>query len=181
MIKTKNTMVHIRILILIMLEQIIKIIVKGHYDARIPIIENILYFMPTSNTNYSWFNSMFQFGWSKAFHIVIVIVILIFSYYTFKYLEYKKMKNSEINILKTFLFSGVICSLIDKIFWNGSLDYIMLKGFFVFDLKDCYITTFEVLAVIFFIKYRKSISKISDRELMKDYFGFIKKELSTKK
>lgn len=35
--------------------------------------------------------------------------------------------------------AGVICSIIDRIFWGSSLDYIRIKGFFVFDLKDIFI------------------------------------------
>lgn len=106
----------------------------------------------------------------------MVILVLFFSYYAFKYLEAKIAKNSMLDIIKAFLFSGVICSLIDKIFWNGSLDYILLKGFFVFDLKDCYLTIFEVTVIMLVIKNWKEISKINDIELLKDYIGFIKND-----
>ncbi len=176
-----NKIIEIMILLLIIIEQGIKIIVKNYYGVRIPIIENILYFMPVLNDNYSYINSLFKLGWSKTFHIIMVILVLFFSYYVFKYLEAKNIKNSMINILKVFLFSGAICSLIDKIFWNGSLDYILLKGFFVFDLKDCYLTIFEVLVIMLVIKNWKEISKISGIELLKDYIGFIKKDFLSRR
>ena len=35
--------------------------------------------------------------------------------------------------------------LIDDIFWGGSLDYIQLFDWFIFDLKDVYFTIFAVV------------------------------------
>ncbi|MCQ4924523.1 signal peptidase II [Tissierella carlieri] len=175
-IKGSNRTTQIMIIALIILEQVIKIIVKGYYGVKIPIIENILYFAPVLNDNYSYINSLFNLGWNRYFHITIVVFVLIFSYYAFKYLEVRTTNNPMIKISKMFLFSGAISSLIDKIFWNGSLDYILLKGFFVFDLKDCYLTIFEVLVIMLVIKNWKKISKINEIELLKDYIGFIKKD-----
>ncbi|MBU5425573.1 signal peptidase II [Tissierella pigra] len=179
-IKSKNEFTKIMILSLIILEQGIKIIVKAYYGVKAPIIENILYFAPVLNDNYSYINSLFNLGWGRIFHILLVIFVLFFSYYAFKYLEAKGTKNSMINTMKIFLFAGTICSLIDKVFWNGSLDYILLKGFFVFDLKDCYLTIFEVLVIILIVKDRKKASKINDKELLKDYIKFIKNDFLTR-
>lgn len=175
----KNYKTHnIIILLLIALDQTIKIIVKNYAGVRVAIINNIIYFMPTQNTNYSWINSLFQLGWGRIFHIALTIVILIFSSYGFKYLDYKNAKNKFINTIKIFLFSGIICSLIDRVYWNGSWDYILLKGFFVFDLKDCYINVFIFGFIILYIKNIKVLSKIKDRDLLKDYIKFIKEDLS---
>ena len=56
--------------------------------------------------------------------------------------NYYRSKVDDANILFTVLFitglAGSICSLVDKIFWGGSLDYIQLYNLFIFDLKDCY-------------------------------------------
>lgn len=175
-IKNKNEVPKIMILFLVILEQGIKIIVKAYYGVKVPIIENILYFAPVLNDNYSYINSLFSLGWGRIFHILLVIFVLFFSYYAFKYLEAKAIRNSMINIIKIFLFAGTICSLIDKVFWNGSLDYILLKGFFVFDLKDCYLTIFEVLVIMLMIKNGKTVSKINDKELLRDYIKFIKED-----
>ncbi|WMM25492.1 signal peptidase II [Tissierella sp. MB52-C2] len=179
-IKNKNKITETMILALIILEQGIKIIVKAYYGIKTPIIKDILYFAPVLNDNYSYINSLFNLGWGRIFHILLVVFVLFFSYYAFKYLEAKAAKNSMINILKIFLLAGIICSLIDKIFWNGSLDYILLKGFFVFDLKDCYLTIFEVLVIMLIIKNGKKVSKINDKELLKDYIKFIKKDFLTR-
>ena len=43
--------------------------------------------------------------------------------------------------------SGCLCSLIDKLFWGGSLDFLQIPTLFIFDLKDCYLTVAEVIFV----------------------------------
>jgi hypothetical protein len=69
-----------------------------------------------------------------------------------------------------FVFSGAMCSLIDKVFWNGSLDYIELKGFFTFDLKDVYVNVSIGLLLFFMIKGNKKIKSIlEDKTLMKGF------------
>jgi signal peptidase II len=165
------------ILLLTAADQIIKIIVKNYYGVTIPIIEKILYFMPKLNNKYSWINSLFDLGLGKAVHIIFAGVLLFIAYFGFEYYYMKKGQSNIMCLMETFLVSGALCSLIDKIFWNGSLDYIFLKGFFVFDLKDCYITTFEIAAFILIAKNWKNISKISEKELLISYFGFIKGRL----
>lgn len=162
------------IILLVIIDQSIKLIVRNYYGMRIPLINNVLYFMPTLNKDYSWINSLFQLGLGKVFHIVSVIVILIFVYVTLKYLEYKVWNYSWINILRISFMSGGICSLIDKVFWDGSLDYILLKGFFVFDLKDCYITVFVIVSTIIILKYRKVINDTKTIDILKDYAKFIR-------
>lgn len=176
--KINNETVWLSILILIAIDQIIKIIVKNYYGVKVPIIKNLIYFKPTLNEDYSWINAIFNFGWSRLFHIAYVLIALFIFYYAFKYIYFKAGKRTEVRVLEVFLVSGALCSLIDKIFWDGSLDYIFLNGLFVFDLKDCYITTSEVLALILITKNWTSISKISSIELIKDYIGFIRKNFS---
>lgn len=177
-IRIKNRITKIMILLLVVLDQAIKLKVKSYYGIKAPIVENILYFNPSLNKNYSWINSLFQIGWGRLFHIIITIFILFLSYYSFKYLQSKNVQGKTINIIKIFLFSGAICSLIDRVFWGGSLDYIFLKGFFIFDLKDFYLTIFELLAIILVIKNWKIISKIKNRDLIEDYITFIKDDIS---
>lgn len=60
-------------------------------------------------------------------------------------------------VIYVLLLSGAFCSLIDKIFFGGSLDYILLFDWFIFDLKDCYISGAEVLFAFALIKnYKKN-------------------------
>lgn len=76
--------------------------------------------------------------------------------------------------------SGGLCSLIDKCFWNGSLDYIMIKNLFIFDLKDIYIIIFEIIVVFCVIKDWENVLKLDEKKIIKDYFKFIKEDLLIK-
>ena len=71
-----------------------------------------------------------------------------------------------------FILSGAICSLIDKIFWNGSLDYILVNGFFTFDLKDVYINIFNGVLILSLLLKNKALSKIDDN-IIKDFTKYI--------
>ena len=68
-----------------------------------------------------------------------------------------------------FLFSGAFCSLIDKIFWDGSLDYILVKGFFTFDLKDVYLNVFNGLLILSVLINNKILEQIDTKVLLKDF------------
>ncbi len=45
-------------------------------------------------------------------------------------------------------FSGALCSLFDKLFWNGSLDFLLVRGRVAFDLKDAYIAAAELIFIV---------------------------------
>ncbi len=75
-----------------------------------------------------------------------------------------------------FIFSGAMCSLIDKIFWNGSLDYILVNGFFMFDLKDVYINIFNGLLILSLFLKNKVLKQIDDN-IAKDFTRYILRKL----
>ena len=162
------------VLVLILLDQIIKIVVKAHYDSNISMVKNILYFKPVLNTDYSWLNSIFEFGTGRIIHIVGTIFFILIIYFGYKFYNHKYGKSLKSNILEVFCFGAAVCSLMDKIFWNGSLDYIMINGLFTFDLKDCYITIWEVSMFISLILNWEKVNKINGKEVIVDYFNFIR-------
>ncbi|SUY46793.1 signal peptidase [Clostridium putrefaciens] len=168
------------VLILILLDQGIKLIVKGYYGVYIKIIDDLIYFKPFLNDKYSWMNSMLNLGIGRNLHVVLVLITLTLAYYGFKYYYNKRGRNKIVKLVEIFLFSGGLCSLIDKCFWNGSLDYIMIKNFFIFDLKDIYITIFEVIVVFCAIKDWEDVLKLDEKKIVKDYFKFIKEDLLIK-
>lgn len=55
-------------------------------------------------------------------------------------------------------FAGSLCSLIDKVFWGGSLDFIQIPKLFTFDLKDCYLSITQILFIIVAIIHNEEIS-----------------------
>ena len=159
--------------IFIIIEQVIKIIINSNYlNSSEPIIEPFLYFQPMFNRDYSWINSLFQFGASKLLHIILVSVIIILVILVYKYLSYKKLNSKIVSIAFSFLLAGGSCSLIDKIFWNGSLDYIYLNGYFTFDLKDAYINIFIGLVLLIFIIDHQGFRTKDDDNFIKDFIAY---------
>ncbi len=159
---------------LIAIEQIIKIIIySSFFYNRFAILPPLLYFEPMFNTRYSWFNSMLKFDGSKYLHITVVIIMSILIYLFYRFLCKKFGKIKIINIMFAFLFSGATCSLIDKVFWDGSLDYILVKGFFTFDLKDVYINVFIGLMVFSLLFKSKASKVIYSKNTFKDFSKFI--------
>ena len=159
---------------LIAIEQVIKIIIYNNFfERKFPILPPILYFSPMFNRHYSWFNSMLQLGVSKWIHIVFVAKMIVLVYLFYMYLNDRVGTNKLVNTMFTFLFSGATCSLIDKIFWDGSLDYILLKGFFTFDLKDVYINVFNGLLILSLFLENKALKELDDKKLFKDFLSYV--------
>lgn len=171
--KNQNKNMWLGVFILITIEQLIKIIINNNFlQKRVPILPPFLYFEPMFNRSYSWFNSMFQLGVSKWIHIFIVVIMSILIYLFYGYLNKVLGNNKIINILFAFIFSGAMCSLIDKVFWNGSLDYILVNGFFTFDLKDVYINIFIILLMLSIILDNKVLKQLDD-DIVKDFTKYI--------
>jgi signal peptidase II len=161
------------VVVLVAIDQAVKVVINSKWlDARIPILPPYLYFEPMFNRDYSWVNSMLQLGISKGIHIAIVLIMGIFIYLFYKYLNQKIGPSNIINVLFAFIFSGTICSLVDKVFWDGSLDYILVNGFFTFDLKDAYINIFIGLLIISLLLGSKDLKKIDD-DTLKGFAQFI--------
>lgn len=167
----------IAVLILTVIEQGIKLVINQNYlEANTRIIPPWIYFKPMFNRDYSWFNSMLQLNVGKGIHIVGVIGILILIYLIFKFLDSRNIEGKAIDTMFAFVIAGAICSLIDKVFWDGSLDYILLKGFFTFDLKDVYINVFNGLLLLMLITDYKGLRKVDENEVFKEFGRFIRKK-----
>ncbi len=163
------------ILLLILLDQIIKTIVKNYYGAKVPILFKIIYFKPTLNKYYSWFASLLHLPINVFVHVVSNIIIMLLVYYAYKFYYYKQKDNIFIRLTEIFWFSGSLSSLIDKVYWNGSLDYILINHFFAFDLKDVYLSFFQIGIFILILKNWFKLSDISSKQLLLDYIKFIKR------
>lgn len=170
--KSKKGFIWISILIAI--EQIIKVIINSKYlETEATIIPNMVYFSPLFNRDYSWINNLFELGIGKLFHIIMVIVILIVIYLFYNYSFNNGLNSKWFYISYILIMSGAICSLIDKVFWDGSLDYIYLKGLFTFDLKDAYISGFVAIIIIMTIFDKKFLKFIEENDFlkgMKEYY-----------
>ena len=141
--------------ILVLIDQAIKIIVsKFFYDPHIhfPIIDGVFAFNPKQNIHLGWIWNMFDFMMPLYLAVLlsivgIIIIIILYRYFAFLASNWDKYKKLP-DIALIFLLSGAFCKLIDDIFWGGSLDYIQLFDWFIFDLKDVYITCIGVPVLI---------------------------------
>lgn len=130
------------IFVLIIIEQGTKLIIRSTISmgTSYELIHDWLYFYPLLNTLGSWGASRFgiNLGIDVFLAINIIIIPLVVQIYRF----YIKEKEPSFWADTTFLlcFSGIICSMIDKMFFGGSLDFLMLKDLFVADIKDFYLT-----------------------------------------
>ena len=169
MFKSKLTWLFVAALILF--DQGIKLFISGHFimDQSIPVLPPVLYFFPTLNTNYTWVSSMMDISLSKWVYIAIVAVLLVLVLLFYRYLQNRLPKNSIVNTLFAFLFSGALCSLLDKLFWNGSLDFIQFNYLFTFDTKDVYISVFIGLVLLFMVQNNKVLKQIGTRDVMKGF------------
>lgn len=157
--------------LLVIVDQIIKLIIKfNFFDDHYNIIGDYVTFDPIINHKMSWLGNYIEFLTNPIVIILINIVAIYFIYSAYEYFKHKhgenKEKNSKIfRALFLIAIAGGICSLIDKIFWGGSLDYIGLKNLFIFDLKDVYISLFAVGLVFFTFK-------MDDEITLKEFFDY---------
>lgn len=171
----KNIKIIILALVFIMMDQAIKIyIYRNLMHKEYDILSNFVAFKPYINIKYSWFNSISNFNIGLLPHIIVGLLILLGTFLAYGFVKKKYTMYPFTSCLFAFLFAGAFCSLIDKIAWGGSLDYIHLKGFFIFDLKDVYLSAFEVMIVIAVIINYKGLRNLKEKALAKDFKDYMK-------
>lgn len=132
------------IVLLIMIDQGIKLIIYKYFlDTRFDILSPVLEFYPKFNDNYSYvIKDLLHMELSGVLYVLFILVIQILAIHMYV----KKRKYTE-SFLLDFVFilfeAGYLSTLFSYIFWGkGCLDFIYLKGLFIFDLKDIYLTVF---------------------------------------
>ncbi len=166
--------------LMVSLDQVIKVIIKLSFmNCDKALIWEFLRLKPVRNTELSWINSSLSLGIGFIPHIIINIAGVAAIYYFYKFYLSKNMETFSSFMLYALIFSGAACSLIDKIFWGGSLDYIRYTGIlggYTFDLKDVYITSFEIMlvaAVVLSFAGNKTCLKSLNSVKLKDISAFI--------
>ena len=173
------------ILILIIIDQAIKILIYNLFgEIHFEIIPSLIEFKPTFNVYHSWVNTLLNnnLGINVGLlpHIILylligVLVPMYFSYFRNNILHNKKL----IDISLIFMMAAILCAFIGNIIWKkGTLDYIYLNPFFVFDLKDVYIDFGVALFLIYVFKNRNQFEHpIKTR----DVFLYAKNKLKREK
>lgn len=159
--------------ILMIIDQGIKIIIKFFFfDNYFEIIPKFLSFDPIINTEGSWLNARFGVGVGFPLLIIINALALILFLELYRYYIHKGNKDFWADLCFIFIFSGALCSLIDKVFYGGSLDFIGISDLFIADIKDIYIN----IGILFFIMtiYKKGYLNDTEETSFKDDMKSIK-------
>jgi signal peptidase II len=165
-----------------MLDQLIKLYIASNLmDKEFYFINHLVGFKPFQNTKYSWINSLGDFGVSLMIHIIISILLILAIFIAYDFISRKYTFYKLTFTMFAFLFAGAFCSLIDKVIWKGSLDYILLEGFFIFDLKDVYLTVFEVLLVLAAVLNYKGFRDMKGKMMLQDFRAYMKERFHRKK
>ena len=159
-------------ILLFFIDQGSKLIIKiFFFEKKFYIISNLLSFNPIINTKGSWLNVRFNININFIALISINFIALFLFTEIYRYYNAKE-KNFFIDLCYIFILVGSICSLIDKIFYGGSLDFIGISNLFIADFKDIYIN----LAIFMFIivTYNNDINNKSNDESIKisNFFKF---------
>ncbi|SHF16068.1 signal peptidase II [Clostridium fallax] len=171
--------------ILFLLDQGGKLIIKLFFFHKdFYIIDNFLSFHPIINSEGSWLNARFGTNVSFGFLIFLNIIALIIFWEGYRY--YKKLghRDSWSDLCIVFIMAGCICSLIDKIFYGGSLDFIGISDLFIADLKDIYINlaVFLFILTVYFNGFLNDDEKSTlkdDIQSIKKFFKFIKEDIQS--
>ena len=160
--------------ILMIIDQGIKIVIKlFFFNSYFDIFNGFLSFNPIINTDGSWLNA--RFGTSVSFPILITlnIIALVIFIELYRYYKSKGHKNIFSDLAMIFIVAGALCSLIDKIFYGGSLDFIGISNLFIADFKDMYINIGILFLII--LLYNNGFFSNGEDTTLKEDFKSIKK------
>lgn len=159
---------------LMILDQGVKFIIyKWFFNTHFDIIGKFLSFQPIINTDGSWLNVRFGAGINFGFLIILNLIALFIFFEAYRYYVHNGHKDFNADMCIIFIMAGALCSLIDKVFYGGSLDFIGISNLFIADFKDIYIN----LAILFFLLciYFNDYWKDDKPSTLKDDFASIKK------
>ena len=64
--------------------------------------------------------------------------------------------------------AGSVCGLLDRTLWGGSLDFLQVAGWFVFDVKDCYLVASLGMFVVLALRHQDEFSVSAYARFSKD-------------
>lgn len=145
---------------LMVFDQAVKVVIYYFFfNIHTEILGNMVRFRPVFNTNLSW-GGNFSVILSDMIVVVLLnmlIIALFLSGYAF-YRSKRRKSSAWVDLIYITGLAGSLCSLIDKVIWGGSLDFIQLPALFTFDVKECYLTIAQCLFVCIGLKHHKEIS-----------------------
>lgn len=169
--------------ILLILDQGVKLIIKlFFFNDYYGFFDEFLSFNPIINTKGSWLNARFGVGISFPTLIVLNLIALFLFLEVYRYYRSKDNRDIYSDLSIVFVFTGALCSLIDKVFYGGSLDFIGVGDLFIADLKDIYINLgiFFLILCLYnsgFFQEEDNTSLKDDAKTLKNFAIFIKDDV----
>ena len=156
---------------------------KEWETISITLVEPVFYIEPTQNTlgSYLWVLLGLKEG-SHVLNIILFSIIGLVFLEIWRFYVRRKRNSFWINGFIHLFLAGLFANLIDNAFWGGSLDYITIKPFYTFDLKDLYITLCELFLLTELVDNRLlkrvlNMPKDDSTRLNRDFIAFVKKDL----
>ncbi len=152
-------------------------------SLSIAIIPPVFYLDPTHNTSgsYLWVLLNIQ-KVSHLFNIILFSTIGLLFVEIWRFYVSRKRNSFWINGFIHLFLAGLFANIIDNAFWGGSLDYITIKPFYTFDLKDMYITLCELFLITELIDNKLltrlfKMPKDESKELNSSFIEFVKTDV----
>ncbi len=149
----------------------------------IPLIRPVFFIEPTQNTlgSYLWVLLGFNKG-SHLLNIILFSFIGVLFFEVWRFYVARKRNSFWINGFIHLFLAGLAANLIDNAFWGGSLDYITIKPFYTFDLKDLFITLCELFLITELVDNRLlrrflNMPRKESRRINSDFIRFVKRDL----
>jgi signal peptidase II len=152
-------------------------------SLSIPLIRPVFFVEPTHNTlgSYLWV----LLGLKKGSHLVNIILFSLIGLLfieVWRFYVARKRNSFWINGFIHLFLAGLGANLIDNAFWGGSLDYITIRPFYTFDLKDLYITLCELFLVTELVDNKLlgrflKMPREESKRINRDFVNFVKRDL----
>lgn len=143
---------------LVVVDQTIKVVIYNNFFDDV-IKNSLIGFRPNFNEDISPLNVLLKINIPVYVYIIIGVICSVIGLYIYLYMKKNSLTNIYMEIFYILLLAGIIDSVLDKIFWGTSLDYIELFSSVIIDLKDIYIVLGAISFSISMIKISRNMNK----------------------
>lgn len=165
MVSTLKKKIIVLTIILILLDQITKLLVTLNINLNtgINLIPSFFSLVYVQNTGAAW--GMFSSG-----TIILALLSIIFLAFFVKYIiDRKDMDNFEV-VISSMLIGGIVGNLIDRLVRGYVVDFFSFKifsyNFPIFNVADCFIVISIILLLfkMYFLDRKKKVVNLDDSE-----------------
>lgn len=158
------------IVALVVADQAVKLaLVRPLLGISFPFVEGVLAFYPKVNENLTWGGNFIEPLSLPA--VAIALNVLVIGLYASGYAFYWANVRSARSVPAAVFclgMAGSVCGLLDRTLWGGSLDFLQVAGWFVFDVKDCYLVASLGMFVVLALRHQDEFSVSAYARFSKD-------------